>query len=136
MPLTRKSKANGHHLPPNNIKKTNNEGLLPKGFTKAMIGVLILSGVIVVGVQVSDPLKILYSLLISNLHNNLIDYFQKKSYIYFNFTQVYDGNSLPSYNYSSSWDALYTAMAMASGSANALAAFYLACVIRARRRLM
>ena len=79
MPLTRKSKANGHHLPPNNIKKTNNEGLLPKGFTKAMIGVLILSGVIVVGVQVSDPLKILYSLLISNLHNNLIDYFQKRN---------------------------------------------------------
>lgn len=60
----------------------------------------------------------------------------EKSYVYYNFTQVYDGNSLPSSNYASSWAVLYTAMAMSSGSANALIGFFLFCVIRAKRRLM
>ncbi|KAI9560296.1 hypothetical protein GHT06_014311 [Daphnia sinensis] len=99
---------NSHRLPQ---PEYNNEhlALLPETFTKAMIGVLISSGVIVIGMQ---------------------------SYVYYNFTQVYDGNSLPSTHYASSWADLYTAMAMSSGSANALIGFFLFCVIRARRRLM
>jgi hypothetical protein len=68
--------------------------------------------------------------------NFRIAYLVPKSYIFYNFTKVYDGNSLPSSSYSSSWDVLYTAMAMSSGSANALVGFFLACVIKARRRLM
>lgn len=99
---------NSNRLPP---KGYSNEhlALLPETFTKAMIGILISSGVIVIGMQ---------------------------SYVYYNFTQVYDGNSLPSSNYASSWAVLYTAMAMSSGSANALIGFFLFCVIRAKRRLM
>lgn len=60
----------------------------------------------------------------------------RQSYVYYNFTQVYDGNSLPSSNYGNSWDVLYTTMAMASGSANALIGFYITCVIKAKRRLL
>ncbi|XP_059353604.1 uncharacterized protein LOC130686816 isoform X2 [Daphnia carinata] len=99
---------NSHRLPQ---PEYNNEhlALLPETFTKAMIGVLISCGVIVIGMQ---------------------------SYVYYNFTQVYDGNSLPSSNYASSWAVLYTVMAMSSGSANALIGFFLSCVIRAKRRLM
>ncbi|XP_046462748.1 uncharacterized protein LOC124208928 [Daphnia pulex] len=107
------STANRRHLPSNtsrdNAEPEKNDALLPRRFTKATIGVLVVSGVVVVGLQ---------------------------SYIFYNFTQMYDGNSLPSSSYSSSWDVLYTAMAMSSGSANALVGFFMACVIKARRRLM
>jgi len=46
--------ANGHNLPPNAELENKNDALLPRRFTKAMIIALVLSGVVVVGLQVSN----------------------------------------------------------------------------------
>lgn len=56
------STANRRHLPSNtsrnNAEPEKNDALLPRRFTKAAIGVLVVSGVVVVGLQVSKCLII------------------------------------------------------------------------------
>ena len=59
-----------------------------------------------------------------------------KSYIYYNFTQEYDDNSLPSQHYGETWVVLYTSMIMSSASANALVGLLVAYILKAWTRQM
>lgn len=119
------------------------KALYPRRYTKAMITTLISSGVIVIGLQVllasficiqAQWTKFIRITVRCPLF--LVYLFEYKSFIYYNFTQEYDANSLPSQNYGVAWADFYTAMIMSSASANALVGLFLMCVLRAGRRFL